>query len=162
MRAGRQANRSSAGCCGLPPPAQHCAVQHRQQTANSCGGFEFPPRPPPGPWFGPPEQFLLILLSLSGSCSVEILPASEVSPRLVTEAPPTRPPHAGSNLRGMHSSKNKRACSSRCSWNLTGSILLGSKALEDTLKDRWGVPRFSLPQSGVDLKLIYPFPEGGK
>lgn len=156
----------------LPPalvsrnqPAQHSAVQDRRQTGNSCGGFGFPPA---SPWpLARPTRAVPLNPALSGSCAVEIHPVSEVSPRLVTEAPPARTPSLGQHpatslLHVTHSSQVVRAYPSRCSPKLAGCVLLGSKVLEGTLRTV-GVPPFPLSRCEVDLKLIHPFlPRGHK
>lgn len=129
------------------------------ETAAEVLGFR-----PASPWpLTRPTRAVPLNPALSGSCTVEIHPVSEVSPRLVTEAPPARTHSLGQHpatslLHVMHSSEVlPRAYPSRCSPKLAGCVLPGSKVLEGTLRTG-GVPPFPLSRCEVDLKLIHPFP----
>lgn len=132
------------------------------ETAAEVLGFR-----PASPWpLARPTRAVPLNPALSGSCAVEIHPVSEVSPRLVTEAPPARTHSQGQHpatslLHVMHSSDVlPRVYPSRCSPKLAGCVLPGSKVLEDTLRTG-GVPPFPLSRCEVDLKLIHPFPPPG-
>lgn len=133
------------------------------ETAAEVLGFR-----PASPWpLARPTRAVPLNPALSGSCAVEIHTVSEVSPKLVTEAPRARTHSLGQHpatslLHVTHSSEVlPRAYPSRCSPKLAGCVLPGSKVLEGTLTTG-GVPPFPLSRCEVDLKLIHPFPLRGQ